>query len=93
MVRISRHVTVNIKLLAKSGELGTKLSVSLVQHTFFESQIQKWERAAGLDRGHFDGRYSNHSTDAATRGLRFSANPALQKTVINVPEETLESTL
>ena len=53
MVRISRHVTVNIKLLAKSGELGTKLSVSLVQ--FFESQIQKRERAAGLDRGHFDG--------------------------------------
>ena len=55
MVRISRHATVNIKVLAKCGELDTKLSVSLVQHTFFESQIQKWERAAGLDRGHFDG--------------------------------------
>ena len=54
MVRISRHVTVNIKLLAKSGELDTKLSVSLVQHTLFESQIQKRERAAGLDGGHFD---------------------------------------
>ena len=55
MVRISRHVTVNIQLLAKSGELDTKLSVPLVQHTFFESQIQKRERAAGLDRAHFDG--------------------------------------
>ena len=55
MVRISRHVTVYVKLLSKCGEHDTKLSVSLVQHTFFESQIQKRERAAGLDRGHFDG--------------------------------------
>ena len=55
MVRISRHVTVNIKLLAKCEELDTKLSVSLVHHTFFESQMQKRERAGGLHRRHFDG--------------------------------------
>ena len=78
MVRVSRHATVNIKLLAKCGELDTKLSVSLVQHTFFESQIQKREKAAGLDRGHFHGGIPIIQQTLQTRGLRFSADPALQ---------------
>ena len=55
MVRLSRHVAVNVELLAKCGELDTKLSVVLrPAHVFRGLNIQERERAAGLDRRQFD---------------------------------------
>ena len=55
MVRITRHVAVNVRLLAKCGELDTKLSAVLGKHKFFQSQIQIREWTAGLNGRHFDG--------------------------------------
>ena len=91
MVRISRHVAVNVKLLAKCGELDTKLSAVLVKHTFFQGYIQKPERAAGLDGRHFDGCVP---TIQQTLQLVDCGFPRIQdpRSVVNVPEETLEST-
>ena len=91
MVRISKHVAASVQLLAKCGELDTKLSAVLVKHTFFQGQTQKWERAANLDGRHFDGCVPNIQQ---TLQLMDCDIPRIKdpKTVVNVLDETLEST-
>ena len=55
MFRISRHVTVNVQLLAECGELDTKLCAVLDKHTLFQGQILIRVRTAALDGRHYDG--------------------------------------
>ena len=88
MFRISRHVTVNVQLLAECGELDTELSAVRGKHTILQGQILIRGWTGGLDGRHLDGcspaiQKTVQLVDCDFHRIQDS------KTVINFTEETV----
>ena len=79
MVRISGHVAVNVQLLAKCGELDTKLSVTLVQHNFFWAKSRNGSGLPVSTEGTLIGCVPTIQQTLQLVDCDFSSNPAHRK--------------